>query len=106
MSFLEEPVVLVLIGAIPSFVLGFLAYRRSIKVDKVAELSGIASSQTAGIEQVIGGLNTLTDSLQVDNKILRENIAQCALRLERALTEKDELLKQVERLSREEKKEE
>lgn len=98
MNLIESPIVLVLVGAIPSFVLGILAYRRSVRADKVAEQSGIVSSQTAALKLVIEGLNNLADSLQEDNKILRLNVNDCAAKLQKALAERDALHKQLQEI--------
>lgn len=88
----SNPIVEAIIVAIPSFTLGFLIYRHSIKVDKVTEQSGIVSAQTAGVNQVITGLNSLIDNLQIDNKTLRESLTSLSLRL-KEITDDNKALK-------------
>lgn len=71
----DHPILVGLFSAALSFLLGFLVYRRSIKVDKVAEQSSAAISQVTAINQVITGLNQIVDNLQDDNKLLRESVS-------------------------------
>lgn len=83
----DHPILIGVFAAIPSFLLGFLVYRRSIKVDKVAEQSGAASSQVTAINQVIDGLNKIVDNLQEDNKLLRESVSRLDIRLKEVTNE-------------------
>lgn len=80
MNFLEQPVLLVLVGAIPSAMLGYLGYRRSLKVDKATDQ------------------NNFVDNLQQDNEILRKWKSDCDAALERVRAERDELRTQCEEL--------
>lgn len=68
----SNPLLVGLILAIPSTILGLLAYRRSRAVDKVTERTQEATTQSGSINQVISGLETLVENLQDDNKWLRE----------------------------------
>lgn len=97
---LNNPTVIGLLVAIPSFVLGYLAYRQSKKVDKTTEQSGIANNQLNAVGQVLSGLNQLIDSLQADNKELRENIKAIGIKLKEVLDERDILLKEINRLNK------
>lgn len=86
-----DPIIQAVLIGLPSFCLGYLAYRRSRKVDKVAEQSGIATETRAGTTQIIEGLNQLIDNLQEDNKAFREDIRHCGTRLDIIVKERDEL---------------
>lgn len=77
----DNPAVIGLLIAVPSFVLGLLGYLRSRKVDEVAEQSGAASQDINKVGQVIDGLNSLVTSLQDDNKTLRQEIEGLRSRL-------------------------
>lgn len=87
-----------LIAAVPAFLIGFLAYRRSLKVDEVSEQSGLASNHRAGTAQVIEGLNKLIDQLQEDNESFRRDIKDLAARLVVITAERDALKLEVARL--------
>lgn len=73
--FWENPAIVGLIIAIPATALGYLGYRRSLGLDKVAEQAGIATTHANSIGQVVDGLNRVIIVLQEDNKILRGDIA-------------------------------
>lgn len=97
----------ILIG-LPATVLGFLAYRRSRKVDAVAEQSGIANETRAGTAQIIEGLNSLVDALQEDNKTFRDEgrafrdeVRNLTLRVNEVVAERDELRRERDSLRRE-----
>jgi len=77
------PALIGLIIAIPSAALGYLGYRRSMRVDKVAEQAGIATTHATSIGQVVDGLNKLTANLQSDNEILRQQVVEIRLAVER-----------------------
>lgn len=96
---LDHPLILVLAGAIVPSILGILAYRRGVIADRKAELSESKNNSIASVAQIIQGLESLSESLQVDNKILRENIRQCALKLDHVVAEKDHLLQELRRLN-------
>lgn len=89
----------ILIG-LPATALGFLAYWRSRKVDAVAEQSGVANESRAGTAQIIEGLNSLIDNLQIDNKQFRDDIRYCASRLDAISIERDRFREEVARLRR------
>lgn len=98
MSFLDYPSMVAIIVAIPSAVLGFLAWRRSAQVDKITAQSGAASAQIGAVNQVIDGLNRLVDNLQEDNKTLRENVVYLNSRLKELALEHYALEKEVKEL--------
>lgn len=96
----SNPIIVGVVVAIPSFILGYLGYIRSVKSDKVAEDSTIASTNTAAINQVIDGLNKLVDGLQEDNKDLRESVVSLSIKLKETIKENSELVKQVENIKK------
>lgn len=91
-------IVIALITAVPAFLIGVFAYRRSLKVDQVSAQSGAASNQMAGTAQVIEGLNRLIDQLQEDNDSFRADIKDLAARLVVITAERDALKLEVARL--------
>lgn len=95
-----QQVVYGLVIGLPSFLLGYLAYRRSRKVDAVSAQSGIATETRAGTAQIIEGLNQLIDNLQDDNRLFREDIKYLTLRLDAISKERDELRRKLNRLNR------
>lgn len=95
----EQAIYGLLIG-LPSFLLGYLAYRRARKVDAVAAQSGVITESRAGTAQIIEGLNLLIDQLQDDNKTFRDDIKYLTLRLDAISKERDELRQQLTRLQR------
>jgi len=96
----REQAILALLTIIPSFALGYLAYRRSLKVDAVSEKSGIASDTRAGVAQTLDTLSNLADQFQEDNRDLREELKQLAARFGMLLVERDALKREVARLRR------
>lgn len=92
-----NPALLVIIAAIPSFILGILALRRSRAVDKTTEQTQIATNELGSINQVIEGMSTLTVNLQDDNKLLRESIEACRRELERIIQNQEDLSKKLDR---------
>jgi hypothetical protein len=87
-------------SAITGAGLGFLAYRRSIHVDAVSTQSGIATDNRAGTAQIIDGLNKLIDNLQEDNQSFRDDLKQCAVRIEAISAERDVLRLELAKLRR------
>lgn len=73
-EFWENPAVVGLVLAIPATVLGYLGYRRSLKVDEAAKQAGIATSQSVSVGQAVDGLNRVIAALQEDNEILRKDV--------------------------------
>lgn len=98
---LNNPAFLIIIAAIPGFVLGVLAHRRSGQVAKVTEQSQATTSHSGAINQVIEGMNDLNKNLQEDNRLLREGIGECKVELgkiiqqQRALVDEVTLLKKA-----------
>jgi hypothetical protein len=80
--------------------LGYLAYRRSTKVDAVSAQSGIASDTRAGTAQIIEALNSMIDTLQEDNATFRADFKYLTARLDVVIGERDELKREVTRLRR------
>lgn len=97
----NNPAVIGLIIAIPSFILGYLGYRRAIRVDKITEQSGVAMSQHGAISQVVEGLNSLISVLQQDNEILRKGIENLQDKLDKITVEQIELIEQIANLRQE-----
>ena len=87
----------ILIG-LPATILGLLAYRRSRKVDAVAEQAGVAIEARAGTAQIIEGLNALVDNLQTDNKVFRDDFKFFTERLNECFAEREKLRQEVARL--------
>jgi regulator of replication initiation timing len=94
----NNPAVIGLVVAIPSFILGYLGYRRSVKVDKTTDQSRVASSQVGAVGQVIDGLNQLIDNLQEDNKLLRLSVRELRDKLDRITEDHLTLIKDVAEL--------
>lgn len=78
---LDAPTV-ALIAAVPTTILGILAYRRSQKIDKIAAQAGIATSEAGSIQQVVEGLKDLIAILQDDNKVSRRRIDGLEVKLD------------------------
>lgn len=89
----ENPAVVGLIIGIPAFILGYLGYRRAVKVDKSTDNAAVVAAQTGSVGQVISGLNDLIESLQEDNKIWRENFKELSLKLAEVIRERDQIQK-------------
>lgn len=98
MNFYDNPAFVGLAIGMPSFFLGYLAYRRSVRVDQISEQSGIATSTRAGTAQIIEGLNQLIDNLQDDNKNFRDDIKYLTLRLDQISNERDALKAELSRM--------
>ena len=94
---MDQVVQAILIG-LPATILGFLALRRSRKVDAVAEQSGVATESRAGTAQIIDGLNQLIDNLQEDNKQFREDLKFVQQRNSARDAECDKLREEIARL--------
>lgn len=92
---LDNPAITALVVSIPSFILGYLAYRQSRKVDRATEISGVASANVSAVNQVIDGLNRLIDNLQEDNKLLREGLSNLNIRLQESLIEREKLRAEI-----------
>lgn len=88
-----------LIAGFPSVTIAYLAYRRSQRVDTVAEQAGIATRSTESIQQVIDGLNTLIENLQEDNRVLRAKVRDLEERLTRIIADCQALRAEVHSLS-------
>lgn len=54
-----------------SLVIPYLLYRRSKKVDAVAEQAGVSASSQAGTAQIIEGLNKMLDNQQEETNLWR-----------------------------------
>lgn len=96
----SEQVIYGLLIGLPSFLLGYLAYRRARKVDAVAAQSGMITETRAGTTQIIEGLNQLIDNLQDDNRSFREDIKYLTLRLDVIVKERDQLRRRLVQLQR------
>lgn len=89
-----------LIAAALSAPMAILAYRRSIKVDKVAEKAGIATETRAGTAQIIEGLSMLIDNLQEDNKAFRDEVKYLTERIKVIISECDRVKTELQNLQR------
>lgn len=95
---LNNPALVGLLVGIPSFILGVLAFYRALKSDKAAAQSVFATTQMAAIDQVIKGLNQIIDTLQADNKELRETINDLGVKLKEILEERELLKEEIRKL--------
>lgn len=100
MDLINNPAIIGLIVAIPSFLLGLLAYKRSVHVDEVTEQSGIVTSQSGAVQQVIDGLNKIVANLQEDNKLLREQLVNFGTKFAELVAERDGLKRDMAALSK------
>ena len=93
-----QQVVVGLSLAAPSAAIGYLAYKRSRKVDALSAQTGAASENRAGMSEIREGQNDLIANLQADNKSLREIINSQGVRIDACFTLCDGLKKEVARL--------
>lgn len=101
----SHPAIIGLTIGIPSFILGWLGYRRAIKVDKSVENAALIAAQTGSAGQVIAGLNTLIENLQEDNKGLRNDIKELreefkgmSLKLTEVIKERDQIRRECDQI--------
>lgn len=85
--------------AVPATVAGVFGYRRSMRIDAVAEQAGIASTQSASIGHVVEGLDKLVANLQEDNRALREHVKELNVKLDRIIQECRDLKTELARLA-------
>jgi uncharacterized coiled-coil protein SlyX len=95
-----QQVLYAIVAGVPALILGILAYRRSKKVDAVAQQSGAATESRAGTAQIIEGLNEIIDSLQEDNKMWREDIRYLTNRLDLNDKQREDLRNELVRMHR------
>lgn len=100
MSGWENPAVAGLIIGIPASILGWLGYRRAVRIDKSTENAAIIAAQTGSIGQVITGLNQIIDNLQDDNKVWRESFKEISIKLAAVIEERDLLQKECAALKK------
>lgn len=92
-------------------IVGYLTHKRSLRVDKITEQSGVTTESRAGTAQIIEGLNQLIDNVQEDNQGFRDDLRACAARLdevtrymsqriEDVTRERDELTRKLNRMYR------
>lgn len=69
------------VAVISGILVPWFVYRRSVKLDKISEQSGIASNNAAGVAQAfeglkehITGLNNFIAILQADSRVDKEDI--------------------------------
>lgn len=73
---LSNPALVGLIVGLPATVLGVIALRRTMKVDRDAAATAAISAGATAARDVVKGLNTLIDNLQEDNQMLRKEQAR------------------------------
>lgn len=95
-----QQLLIALAAGVPSFLLGFLTYRRSRKADAITEQSGVADNTRAGIAQAIEALNLVTANLREDNKVLREHERYMTARHEKAIAHCEETTRQLDHMRR------
>lgn len=91
-------IIVALVGATVSLVIGVLGHRRSKRVDATSAQSGLASTHQAGTAQILEGLNDLIDQLQEDTVTFRSDIRELVVRLDAVTAERDALRLEVARL--------
>lgn len=77
-----NPAFVGLVIALPATAIGYLGYRRSRNLDRVAEQAGIATTNVTSIGQVVDGLNKIIVNLQEDNEDLRGEVISLRERLD------------------------
>lgn len=90
----SHPAIVGLLIGIPSFILGWLGYKRAVKVDRSVENAAVIAAQTGTVAQVIAGLNLLIENLQEDNKAWRENFKELSIKLAEVIKERDQIQKE------------
>lgn len=90
----EQITVGILVG-LPSSVLAYKTFRKSERVDRVTEQTGISAETRAGLNQITEGWNTFVDQLQEDNKIVRESVRFLTARLDEVLLDNDRLKREL-----------
>lgn len=85
-------------AGVPSFIIAWMAHKRSKHVDAVSEQSGVATETRAGTAQIFDGLNKMISNLQEDNTNFRTDIENLRDRLDVISTERDGLRLEVNRL--------
>lgn len=97
-TILNNPAVIGLIVAIPSFLVGYLGYRRSLKLDSVAQQAGSTTFHLGAVDQIIDGLNDVIKQLREDKKELRDALKDLRGKLREAENEVEGLNKWIETL--------
>lgn len=93
-------IVIAVIAALSSTILGVLTYRRSVKVDAVAAQVSTTNESRAGTAQIIEGLNGLIDNLQEDNAVIRIEVRYLTDRLAQFVEERDKLKSELHAIRR------
>ena len=93
-SWTSDPLVLGLVAAAASVLVGWFGYRRSKKADDVTERIAVESGSAqsiaqafGGLQGVIDGLNTYIALLRDDKRIDEEDLRRCAERCAALQTE-------------------
>lgn len=94
-----ENVIVGLFSVVVSGLLGYFAYRRSVKVDATAAQAGEQTESRAGIEQVIDALNDLNNNLQADNRVLRQTLQNQLTRFDALEADNKECEKKTKHLA-------
>lgn len=83
-----------------SFIIGFLAYMWSRKVDAATAQSGFITKTRTNTAQIIEGLNQLINNLRIDNGLFLEDIRLLTTRIGARDKEIDELRQRINWLNR------
>lgn len=69
-----DPVIVGFLVGLPTIVLGWLGYQRSVRLDRVAARSAAIESGKVTTQTIIDGLDRIVANLREDNKMLREQL--------------------------------
>lgn len=94
-----NPIIVGAIVGLPASILGFMAYRRSARLDKVAEQAALLQTQGAAAQRVLDGLNQIVTNLQEDNRILREQAVELSRRITLLGEQNRDCLQRIDALS-------
>lgn len=90
------PIVGPILALVSSVAVAVIVARRGIKSDAIAERAGIATDKISSIGQVMSALESLNDSLQEDNKALRDADRERAAQIATVRAEIADLRKRLE----------
>jgi hypothetical protein len=71
-----NPLLVGLVVGAPATILGYLGYRRSVRLDGVAVASAGIVQRSAEVQQIIDGLSATANLLRADNEALRAENAR------------------------------
>lgn len=99
-----DPIVVGVVVGLPATGLGWLGYRRSIRLDRLAVQAATIKEGGTTTQTIIDGLDRMIVRLQEDNRILRERIEDYSKQLRRVEDELRELKYSLLNVNEERKK--